>query len=479
MMLPLLDKTRPLARQIYTGIRERILSGSLPPGMRMTSTRDMARQWGVSRTIVINAFEQLSAEGFVEARRGSGSYVAAGASWGGAAQRSRKGRSDAVDLAPPPTPPRGCGAFRTDRVDFRSGLPDLTRFPVATWQKLSRQVWSVLTPMDLSYGQPEGNRELREQICRLVGTKRGVRCHPDQVLVTAGTTQAVGIVTRLLIAPDRSSCILEDPITNDIVRIVENAGGTIEPVPVDDQGIRTDALPRGARPAMIYITPSHQFPTGATLPIQRRVSILQYARSHATYVVEDDYDSEFRFDAPPISSLQGLEPSCVIYIGTFSKTLFPSLRIGFVILPPALVARGRELKWFSDLHNSSPDQLVLARFIADGHFARYVHLMGKVYARRRAALVGALDRAFGSGVRVLGSPAGIHLCARFAGVRFTRSVVEAIDRAGVVVYPAEAHAIRKGRFTDTLLFGYGMLDIPRIEEGIVLLGRAFARLNAR
>ncbi len=450
----------PLTRQIYSRLRDMILSGTLPSGARMTSTRLTARELGVSRNIVMNAYDQLIAEGYLETRAGSGSFVVSGASFPSA----KPPDLSAIRL-------RGFRPYRPGLIDFRSGLPDLGRFPVTVWQRLSREVWARLTPLDLSYAQPEGRPELREEISRYVSAHRGVRCHPEQVVVTAGTTQAVGIVTRLLLRKDRGSCFLEDPITSDIQRIVAGYGGRISPIPVDSQGMRTDALPRNARPAFIYVTPSHQFPLGATLPIQRRVRLLEYARARGAFVVEDDYDSEFRYDSSPIDSIQGIDPRQVVYIGTFSKTLCPAMRMGYIVLPPELVNRGREVKWFTDLHNASVDQIILARFIREGHFVRYVHAMKKIYRARREALVESLQKRFGSAVQVLGSPAGLHLCARFPGVKFTSALVESFEKKGVCLYPVEEHAVRKGRFRDTLILGFGMLDAQRMDQGIAILRR--------
>jgi GntR family transcriptional regulator/MocR family aminotransferase len=460
----------PLTRQIYERMRDLILAGGLSAGTRMTSTRVLAGELRVSRNIVLDAFDQLLAEGYIETRAGSGTFVAPGAVFG---PRRLPGLS-AISRV-------GFRPFHTDLVDFRSGLPDLALFPVRTWQRLSREVWGSLTPLDLSYSQPEGRPELREEIARYIAAYRGVRCHPEQILVTGGTTQAVGIVSRLILRGARRTCILEDPVTSDIQRITAGFGGKILPVRVDGQGLDVDALPPRARPGFIYVTPSHQFPLGVTMPIQRRAGLLEYARARGAYVVEDDYDSEFRYDSPPISSIQGLDPARVVYIGTFSKTLCPALRIGYIVLPPELVNRGREVKWFTDLHNSSVEQIILARFLAGGHFVRHVHAMKKTHRALRQALVDSLHGHFGSGVEVLGSSAGLHLCARFPGRRFTPALLGVIEKAGAKVYPVEEHAIRKGRWGDTLILGYGMQSPRRLEEGIQALAAALsgASQNAR
>jgi len=460
MPLPMLErgKGKPLTRQIYEHLRSQILTGALSSGTRMVSTRHLAGELGVSRNIVLNAFEQLLAEGYIDARTGAGTFVAMGASF-----RTRP-LPELRDI-----PSVGFRSVPAGLVDFRSGLPDLSLFPVRTWDRLSRKVWTGLTPSDLSYGQPEGRPELRKEIAGHIGTYRGVRCHPDQILITGGTTQAVGIITRLLLGGQPRACILEDPVTSDIQSITSGYGARILGAPVDQQGLRVDRLPQGARPAFLYVTPSHQFPLGVTMPIQRRARLLEYARSRNTYVLEDDYDSEFRYDSPPISSIQGLDPQRVIYVGTFSKTLCPALRIGYIVFPPELVRRGREVKWFTDLHNSSIEQLILARFLAEGHFVRHVHIMKKAHRALRQVLVKALESRFGQSAEILGSAAGLHLCARFHGTRFTPALLARIQQAGVKVYPVEEHAIRKGRWADTLILGYGMLTPARIREGIGIL----------
>ena len=465
----------PLTRQIYERLRGLILSGGLSTGTRMASTRRLAADLRVSRNIVLDAFDQLLAEGYIETRVGAGTFVASGAVFS---------PRDLPDLSAI----RRVGfTFQTDLVDFRSGLPDLTRFPTAAWQRLSREVWASLTPLDLAYSQPEGRPELRAEIARYIAAYRGVRCHPEQILVTGGTTQAVGIVSRLLLRGARRTCVLEDPVTSDIQRITASFGGKILPVRVDGHGLDVDALPPGARPGFIYVTPSHQFPLGVTMPIQRRAGLLEYARARGAFVVEDDYDSEFRYDSPPVSSIQGLDPERVVYIGTFSKTLCPALRIGYIVFPPELVNRGREVKWFTDLHNSSVEQIILARFMAGGHFVRHVHAMKKAHRALRQALVDSLARHFGPRAEVLGSAAGLHLCARFRGMRFTAGLIGRIEKAGARVYPVEEHAIRKGRWVDTLILGYGMQSPRRLEEGISVLAgclgggdfRAVRRHSAR
>ena len=450
----------PLPLQICSGLRNLILTGELPAGARMISTRRTAAELGVSRNTVMAAHAMLLAEGYLETRVGDGTFVAEEAAF-----------QPQPMAGPDPLPPFDYRPYRFDAIDFRAGIPDLRRFPVSIWKRLSRGVWDGIAPLDLTYGQPEGRVELRRQITAYLCAYRGVRCHPDQILVTSGATQAMGIVGRLLLRGDRRICLLEDPTAPDFRRILKDLEARIESVPVDGQGLVTDELPAAVKPAFISVSPSHQYPLGVTMPFARRARLLEFARRAGAYVVENDHDGVFRYDSPPTGSIQCMDPPRVVHIGSFSTTLFPSLRIGYAVLPPELVALGREGKWFADIHAPVIDQLILARFMEEGAFDRYRRSMSKRYGRTRALLVDALTRNFGGGVQVLGSPAGLHLCARFPGIKFTFKILNRINLAGVGVYPVEELAVRKGRWEDTLALGYGMLDARSINVGISILKR--------
>lgn len=448
----------PLIRQIYSGMRARILSGSLRSGSRLPSSRELAEHLGVSRNVVMEAFEMLYSEGFTTARHGSGTFVASGTSYPAAlAVRSIKAETVSMGYESP-----------EGVINFKPGTPDLRQFPLRSWMQAVKAAY--LHPVDdaMGYGQPEGRRELRRAIRDYVVGQRGVACHPDQIIITAGTTQAIGIACHLLLGR-RRDVVLEDPITRDIQLIVQGQGGVIHPVTADDNGMVTDELPVDVSPAFIYVTPSHQFPLGGTLPIQRRIALLDYAERTGAYVIEDDYDSEFRFDGPPLSSLHGLAPERVVYIGTFSKTLSPALRTGYLILPPALISEGRGRKWHCDLHNETPTQLALAHFIGQGVYLRHLARMKRLYARKRRVVEHVLLGIFADRVKIMGSSTGLHLAAQFARVDFTQELLADIEKAGVRVYPAETHAIRPGRLNDTLIIGYGNLNEDQIKRGIRIL----------
>lgn len=448
----------PFIRQIYDGIRSQILSGSLRAGSRLPSSRELAEQLGVSRNVVMESYEMLYSEGFTSTRHGSGTFVAQGASRQ-AANAAHGIKAEKVSMGY--ESPQGI-------INFKPGTPDLHEFPLRAWLQAVKAAYLHPVEDAMGYGQPEGRRELRQAIRDYVVGQRGVACHPDQIIITAGTTQAIGIACHLLLG-DRRDVVLEDPITRDIQLIVQGQGGVIHPVTADHNGLVVDELPHGIQPAFIYVTPSHQFPLGGTLPIQRRIALLEYAERTDTYLIEDDYDSEFRFDGPPLSSLHGLAPERVVYIGTFSKTLSPALRTGYLILPPDLISQGRGRKWHCDLHNETPTQLALAHFIAQGGYLRHLARMKRLYARKRTVLEQALGKNFSDRVKILGSATGLHLAARFAGIEFTAELLADLERAGVRAYPAEAHAIRPDRLKDILIIGYGNLSEGQIERGIGLL----------
>jgi len=312
----------------------------------------------------------------------------------------------------------------------------LDHFPKKEWGKLAKQVCEEASNSTFGYDNPEGRYELRYVLSRYLRRTRRVLCHPDQLLITSGATQALSLVARLLLSLN-DKVVIEDPITHEIQKIFLSTGAILHPVPVDQFGIQTDLISVDHKPGFFFVTPSHQFPLGEILPIQRRIQLIQLARMLGTYIVEDDYDSEFRYGGEPISSLQGLDPERVVYIGTFSKILSPALRIGYLVLPPTLVQRCRELKWFYDLHTPSLEQITLARFIHNGSLDLHIRKMRKLYMRRRQCLKSCLKEAFGDQVSITGDSTGLHLIAAFKNVAFHESTLLLIHQHKVKVYPVE------------------------------------------
>ncbi|HET8841300.1 MAG TPA: PLP-dependent aminotransferase family protein, partial [Ktedonobacteraceae bacterium] len=282
---------------------------------------------------------------------------------------------------------------------------------------------------------------------------------------------AFSLLSKLLISPG-DEIIVEDPMTFEVQLILSSYGAQLYPVPVDERGMQTELLPGAHRPRFLFVTPSHHFPIGGILPVTRRLQLLHFARETDCYLVEDDYDSEFRYQGSPISSLQGLEPERVIYIGTFSKILSPALRLGYLVLPKELITGSRAIKRLIDLHSPSLEQLILARFIEEGHLEKHIMKMKRVYQRRRGTLIGVLKKHFSDQVEILGDATGLHLVARFPDLVFTPEVISMIERQGVRIYPVETHAIHKGMHLHEIILGYSHLSNEQIEEGILRLKQA-------
>lgn len=459
-----IDRTKsvPLIRQIYDQIRIRILHGELAAGERLPSTRELASSLGISRNVVIEAYDQLFVEGYVEGKKGSGTYVAKGAYLDAVEQTEARSPFDIYQSENKPN----------DYIDFRSGLPALDMFPRKSWGKIAKQVCEDASDSIFGYDHPEGRIELRHVLSRYLKRTRGVHCHPDQLIITSGATQALSLIANLLLSPG-DEVMIEDPITDEIQTIFTSPGATLYPIPVDKEGIKTKLFPRNRKPKFIFVTPSHQFPLGGTLSIQRRIQLIHYARKNDCFIVEDDYDSEFRYHGSPIHSLQGLDPDNVIYIGTFSKILSPGLRLGYIILPPALIRHCKDLKWFTDLHTPSLEQLTIARFIDNRDLERHIRKMKKVYRTRRDFLKECLKKAFGTEVVVSGDSTGLHLIAEFNNITFSEQIVHTIiQKYHIKVYPVEHHTIQKGKHSNKLILGYGNLSLEDIKEGIQRLKQA-------
>lgn len=450
----------PLFRQIYEQIATSILKGEFKAGTRLPSSRELAAQLGISRNVAVEAYDQLLAEGFVESRQGSGTRVAAGAYLEEAAEAPV-----IKDLAVSPERPS-----HVRGIDFRSGVPALDKFPLKQWGGYLSRVCAEARHDLLGYQEPGGRMELRQELVEYLRRTRRIRCLPQQVIITTGATQGLALVARLLYQPG-TAAIVEDPLHKGMQQIFHLTGYSLAPVAVDALGIRTALLPGDPRVRCIYVTPSHQFPLGGVLPVQRRIELIRYAREHRCLVIEDDYDSEFRFEGPVLSALQTLEPDRVIYLGSFSKLLAPALRLGYVVLPEALVNQGLYLKKYSDVHTPVVEQLALARFITEGKLERYLLKLKRIYAARRQRLLEELAVYFEDRHTVWGAATGLHVTVEFPGVAFDEAILVKLAQSGVRVYPVEHHAIQKGHYRQRVIMGYGHLESETIAEGVRRLHR--------
>jgi GntR family transcriptional regulator/MocR family aminotransferase len=475
-----------LYQRLYRGLRGAMLEGRLPAGARLPSTRTLAADLRLSRNCVLMAFDQLVAEGYVEGRVGAGTFVSATlpdtalTAW--SAPRAAPGvtlplrlsaharRVMSMSRLPPPAPARP-GL----RYDFRYGLPAVEHFPHETWRRLLARRARATSIRTLWYGPAVGFASLREAIATHLRAARGVVATADQVVVVSGSQQALDLTARLLI--DKGDhVVVEEPSYEAARQIFLAAGARLLPRPVDESGLDMTKLPRKAR--LAYVTPSHQFPTGAVLSLARRLELLRWAERTGAHLLEDDYDSEFHYEGRPVAAVQGLDRSGrVLYVGTFSKVLFPSLRIGYLVVPPSLVPALAAVRWLTDCHSPNFEQEVLADFITEGHFDRHLRRSRARNASLRNALLEAFQESFGDRVLITGANGGIHIVAWLRGVPAS-DLPELRARAagrGVGVYPVEPYYMRPPSEAG-LLVGYGSLDEREIRAGIRILAEVLRDL---
>lgn len=465
-----------LVARIYRELRAAILDGRLQPGDRLPATRELAEALSVSRTTVTTVYERLTAEGFAVGRVGAGTYVGTGSQPRPTQTTPRRTTSAPVQARPvwralPVLP----GEDTQPPYDFRVGVPDASLFPYAAWRRL---IANELRPSRLGaarYADPAGHAGLRAAIARHIGVSRSVRAEPDDILVTHGAQQALDLVARVLLSA--GDCVaVEEPGYPTARRLFQSYGTRVVGVPVDRDGLVIDALPAAAR--LVYTTPSHQFPLGTPMSLARRTALLAWAARRGAAVIEDDYDTEFRFAGRPLEPLHSLDrEGRVIYVGSFSKTLLPMLRVGFLVTPASLGRELRLAKQLSDWHGDLVTQGALARFIDDGLLARHVRRAAREYADRRARIVSILEGELSSWLVPVAASAGLHLCTRLAPGRTTDmdAVVRQARSAGLGLQPLADFCGNEPQAG--IVLGYGTVDPDRIEQGLALLGSAFRRVD--
>lgn len=425
-----LDARQGLARQLYEGLRERILDGRLQSGTRLPASRDLAALLGISRNTVTRAFDQLYAEGYVEGRIGDGTYVAelSTASRPAPAVQAKAATSEALQRLqahhlsrPLIGPPRA----------FRVGVPAFDLFPFETWARLSARFWRKPSPARLGYGDPAGDWQLRELIAAYLRNGRGLHCDPAQVIVTCGAQQAISLCAQLLVEPgDRVA--IENPGYRAAGHAFSVAGAQLAGIPVDADGLDTAALERAGDCRLTYVTPSHQYPTGVTLSLARRLELLDWAERHDGWIVEDDYDGEYRYSGTPLAPLAALDrQGRVLYVGTFCKIAFPALRLGYLVLPPALVEPFARRRALDMRHSEIGTQAVMAEFIAAGHFQRHIRRMRAAARSRRDALLAGWPVDIPGCAPMPAVEAGLHLCVRVDSLARERELIAAAERAAV------------------------------------------------
>jgi GntR family transcriptional regulator/MocR family aminotransferase len=442
---------QPLRFQLETTLREAIRSGRLPGGERLPSSRELARELGVSRGLVQECYSQLLSEGYLTSQTGSATRVAAGA------------------YQPPPGPSRRRQPSPRLIADFRDGVPDLASFPRGDWVWATRKACASVASADLDYGDPRGSRVLREVLAGYLRRVRAADAHADRVIVSTGFAQGLILVLRALAGAGVRCVAFEDPgygtaETSETLRAASAMGLRAAHVPVDNLGIDVAALAASGAQAVV-VTPAHQAPTGVVLAAQRRHALLDWASGQDAYVVEDDYDSEFRYDKEPVGALQGLAPGRVFTIGTASKALAPAMRLGWVLAPAPLADAVAAQKQLSDRGSAMLDQLALAALLESGRYDRHLRRMRTVYAGRRAALIAALAR-HAPRIRLTGLAAGFHAVAHLPASADEQAVTAAARERLVGLYGMSGHRAFGAATPPQLVLGFGNTGDRTIEPGI-------------
>lgn len=472
----------PLHARIQRAIRQLIVDGALGPGKPLPASRALAKSLGVSRDTVEAAYAQLHAEGFIDRRVGSGSFVAEMTEFTPGRRLSQRDallRNQAPNLSR-----RGAAMFRSGGVrellsprPFAHGVPETRIFPLQLWERLERQVRKEAGTLTLLHGDPQGTEPLRSAIADYVNLERGARATADRVLVLTSSQQAMSLCANMLLDPgDR--IFVEDPAYYGALKAFDAAGLECVPIRVDRQGVLVEQImaePRRAK--AIFLTPSHQFPTGATLALDRRLALIEWAVRHQAWIIEDDYDSEFHYAGKPTACVQGLDPhDRTVYIGTFTKSLFPGLRIGYVVLPPQLVKPMTVARTLLDGHSATMAQLTLARFIEGGHFGAHVRTMRGIYAERLEVLVDLVRKHLSDFVEPRVPIGGLQMPCVLTGGISERAAVDAARRVGVELLGLSAlNAAGDGE--PGFLMGFAAYTPLEIEGAVKKLANALRAIS--
>lgn len=472
--MPSLDRTgtATLQEQIYQALRARIAMGALPAGARLAATREAASTLGVSRNTVVLAYERLASEGYVEMRAGTGAFVT----------------RQILDPPPPPMadaiPPPAEGPHLVTRDDRRPVFdlwyagPDPRLFPAHLWRRLGSAALGACAAGLSGYGPVGGDPRLRRAIAAHLAIHRGIAARPEQVVVTSGAQEALNLIARLILAPG-DTVVVEDPGYAAAAQVFEAHGARLRPGPVDAEGLDAAALD-GLSPRLVYVTPAHQFPTGAVMSPARRAALLAFCAARDSLVVEDDYDGEIVFDRPPAPALAALDPAeHTIFVGSFSKTIGCGLRLGYMVVPRRLAAAAEATKSLMSYGQSWLDQQILAAFLEEGRYRRHLNRLRTACRERRDAASAGLAQIFGDGLAVSGAEGGLHLhCTLPEDAPDATHLAAAARAVGVGLYPAAECGVRgrAGTLARTLLIGFGALTPDELTLAFARLEKAFAGL---
>lgn len=466
---------------LYDALRTEILEGRLRPGTRLPSTRDLASRYALSRGTIVNAFELLKSEGYLQSSIGSGTYVSDVLPDDLLTVKPQK----PAPLRPPARQPRFSEYGKRVAYDpnfeaqpmraFRANLPAVDLFPMKIWSAIAAKHLRAGNAELLIGCDPAGFRPLREAVADYLNSWRGVKCTPGQVLIVSGVQEAIDIAARVLLNPGDRACV-EDPGYPAAATVFESCGARVIPVPVDEEGLQVrDDLMRDAH--LLYVTPAHQAPLGVTMSLRRRLALLEWAKRSQAFILEDDYDSEYRYSSRPVPALQGIDRDAnVIFTGSFNKVLFPSLRLGYIVAPHEVMAKLEAVKSITSRHAQLVDQVVLCDFITQGHFARHVRRMREVYAERLGVLLDSVRSRLDGALEISDIEAGLQTTARL-GPDFDAIAVETAARARGIHISALSKFARLPLTSDGLQLGFAAVGPAEIRRGVRELQRVFESLR--
>ena len=450
---------RTLGAQIEDQLRRAIREGALRDGTEVPSTRDLARQLGVSRRVVVDAYAQLASEGYLNLRQGARPRVS---------ENAAVVRAAAAESIPAPA---------RLRFDFRPSRPDLSAFPRASWLRSLRTALATMTDAELGYGDPRGATVLRSELADYLGRVRGVVVEPGRVVVTSGYAQGLALVCRALAAAGAKRIGMEDPSNLDDQAIVTGAGLEAVPVGVDGDGIRVDELAR-LTPDAVIVTPAHQQPTGVVLSRERRLALVAWLRERGVVAIEDDYDAEYRYDRAAVGALQGLAPEQIVYAGTTSKTLAPALRLGWLVVPDSLLEAVTDAKLVADRGASRVEEYAFADFLARGELDRHLRRMRARYRKQRDALIRALADELPEAV-ITGISAGLHATVQLPDGSDAEAVRQEAGRRRIMLNSMSDYRADTGGESTTLMVGYGSVPEPAIVPGVREIAEAVRAVTAQ
>ena len=457
---------RTYTRQIYDVIRGKILSGELPAGAALPPYRELSHELSVSKNTVLSAYDMLVADGVLRSVPGSGFYVEEGLNRSFVPVSAASGQPVAMSDRIIPD----------DVINFDNGQPALELFPRARWNKAVTRAMLDAPASALGYDLPQGRPELRSSLCPYLYQTQDISCQPDDLLITSGAKQAISLVAECLLRADQEVWI-EDPAPALLRQLLSCHTSHIRSFPVDRHGLNPAVFPSKKAPALIIASPARQFPTGAMMPMTRKVSLLDYAEKTGAYILEDNFEHEFSYDTPPVSSLWELSHDRVISIGTFSKVMYPSIRLGYMVIPPALLSILCEHKRLSDHHSNTVCQLALSYFLADGSLDKHIRRMRREYRSRRDHLIQCLHQAFGERVQIGGMASGMNLTVDFSPVLFSEEQIQHLLSHGIYAVPVEYHSAPTAKPSSQLILRYCGLTKEELSLGVERLKKALDEIS--